>query len=264
MLSAVNAQSINPNVDISDEGYAKLSKFMSDNEISMISKDTYDKFMNNEIVAYESSIIETTYYGNSISLPQKVSEKIMSVDEYVENKNSNNVNLFTASNLDTVETNMKYIRLIVLGNGSDGLTFNIVNEWISMPEYKSFDVIAFRWTGDFSLSLYRGYQYTNGNSGNIYYYEGNGNYKLGTNAIGLSQNLVDSATSIDNELYAVGTCSNGGTIYATYQHVRSDISLATSKLYNFSSSGMGGVLSFYGNASGIYDNTPGLSLNYTC
>lgn len=220
--------------------------------------------MNNDVIAYKSSIVKTTYYGNSISLPQKVSEKIISIDEYIENNNSGSVNLFTASSVDVVETNMKYIRLIVLGNGTDGLTFNLVNEWLSMPKYKSFDVIAFRWTGDFSLSSYRGYQYTNGNSGNVYYYEGNSNYKIGTKAIGLSQNLVDSATSIDNELYAVGTCTSGGTVYGTYQHAQADITLATSKLYNFSSSGMGGVLNFYGNASGVYDNTSGLSLSYTC
>lgn len=52
--------------------------------------------------------------------------------------------------------------------------------------------------------------------------------------------------------------------YIGCANAQSDITLATSKLYNFSSSGMCGVLSFYGNASGIYDNTKGLSLSYTC
>ena len=263
-LGNVNAKNINQNVDISDEGYEKLSKFMSDYEINMINQNTYDMFMNNDIIAYKSSIIETTYYSNYISFPQKVNEKVMSVDEYVENNNSSNINLFTASSSDVVETNMKYIRLTILGNGTEGLTFSLVNEWLSMPKYKSFDVIALRWTGDFALSSYRGYQLTSENSDDIYYYEGNGNYKFGTKAFGLSQNLVNSATSIDNELYANGTCSSGGIVYGTYQHAQANITLATSKLYNFSSNGMGGVLSFYGNASGIYDNTPGLSLSYTC
>lgn len=261
-IGCANAQGINQNVDISDEGYEKLSKFMSDYEINMINQSTYDMFMNNDVISYESFIIETTYYANYISLPQKVNEKVMSVDEYA--TNLNNGNLFRYSSSDVVETNMKYIRLTILGNGKDGLTFSLTNEWLSMPKYKSFDVIALRWTGDFDLSSYKGYQLTNGNSGDIYYYEGNSNYKIGTKAIGLSQNLVDSATTIDNELYASGTCSSGGTVYGTYQHAQSDITLATSKLYNFSSSGMGGVLSFYGNASGIYDNTKGLSLSYTC
>lgn len=261
-FGCVNAKGINQNVDISDDGYEKLSNFMSDYEISMINQNTYDMFMNNDVVSYESIIVETTYYANYISLPQKVNEKVMSVDEYA--NNLSNGNLFRYSSSDVVETNMKYIRLTILGNGKDGLTFSLTNEWLSMPKYKSFDVIALRWTGDFSLSSYKGYQLTNGNSGDIYYYEGNSNYKTATKAIGLSQNLVDSATTIDNELYASGTCSSGGTIYGTYQHAQGDITLATSKLYNFSSSGMGGVLSFYGNASGIYDNTKGLSLSYTC
>ena len=67
-LGNVNAKNINQNVDISDEGYEKLSKFMSDYEINMINQNTYDMFMNNDIIAYKSSIIETTYYSNYISL----------------------------------------------------------------------------------------------------------------------------------------------------------------------------------------------------
>ena len=41
-FGVVNAKNINSNVDISDEGYEKLSKFMSDNEIAMINQNTYE------------------------------------------------------------------------------------------------------------------------------------------------------------------------------------------------------------------------------
>ena len=114
------------------------------------------------------------------------------------------------------------------------------------------------------MSHYDGIQFTDGNTTTVNYDMGNGNYKFGTNAIGLSQNLVDSASNIENTLFVSGTCSGSGAVWATYQHAQANITLATSKLYNFSSSGYGGVLSFYGAASGIYDNTTGLSLTFTC
>lgn len=148
---------------------------------------------------------------------------------------------------------------------SGGINFNFWNEWKSMPSYKSFDVIAMRWTDNFTMTSYDGSQSTDGNTSYVAYDEGNGNYKLGTNAIGLSQNLVDSATSwLSNELNVSGTCSGSGAVWASYQHAQANITLATSKLYNFSSNGYGGVLSFYGAASGIYDNTTGLSLTFAC
>ena len=104
----------------------------------------------------------------------------------------------------------------------------------------------------------------NGNSGDIIYNSGNGNFKIGTNGVGLSQNLVDSATEIENEMVVMGNCSSGGTVYASYQHAQANITLATSKKYNFSTSGMGGVFGFYDGVGSYYDDTPGIELNYTC
>lgn len=97
-----------------------------------------------------------------------------------------------------------------------------------------------------------------------HYDENSINFKKFSSGIGLSQNLVDSASTIENELITFGTCTSGGTIYASYQHVQKDIDLDTSQSYILDYSGMGHVFSFYGNAVGIYDDTPGMRLSYTC
>lgn len=160
-------------------------------------------------------------------------------------------------------TAMKQLNLLVKEDAGN-VSFEFYNYWKSMPKYKSFDVMGMRWTGNFSYYSLYGEQYTNGNSGVIEYYSGNGNYKIGTNAIGLSQNLVDSATQIQSRILLVGTCTTGGTVYASYQHAQANITLATSKKYNFSSSSMGGVFGFYDVVGSYYDDTPGLKLNYSC
>ncbi len=264
-ISGVSADSLNPNFEISEEGYEILSEFMSDTEISMISEDTYEKFLNEETVGYYSYIVEETYVSSPVQLPRKVNEVYMTVDEYVNRPATAATCIYGSDGLwETCETTKKWMRLHIATVDSYK-HFNFVNEWLSMPKYKSFDVIGLRWTDNFTMIEYDGNQFTDGNTSYVDYAMGNGNYKLGTNAIGLSQNLVDSATNvISNEITVTGTCNGSGAVWATYQHAQANITLATSKKYNFSASGMGGVLAFYGNASGIYDNTTGLSLTYTC
>ena len=53
------------------------------------------------------------------------------------------------------------------------------------------------------------------------------------------------------------------TGYVTYQHATSALTLANSKSYTFSSSGLGGVL-YYSNSTirNKYDGMQGLSMNY--
>lgn len=264
-ISGVDANELNLNVDISEEGYEKLSEFMSEAEMSLITQDIYNAFLEGNVVGYQSLIVETVYYEPVAQLPQTISERVMTVEEYVNTPAPLETECFfnVGTGSYDCETNMKYLALLVESDGSD-VVFTFYNNWKSMPSYKSFDVIGMRWTGDFSYYSYYGEQYTNGNSGVIEYYPGNGNFKTGTNAIGLSQNLVDSATQIQSKLILVGECTTSGRVYASYQHARANITLATSKKYNFSSSGMGNVFAFYDGVGSYYDNTIGLSKSYTC
>lgn len=245
-----------------DAEYELLKKYMSEEEIQYSSEFVIDSILNENVEAYDSFIVASTYYHGNNLYPKLVKSEVITDFNQLNLDVENEFSLLSG-NSDEHTTDYKYIQLMT-NSGSSPKRFYIYNKWLKMPKNKSFDVIALRWNSGFTLTEYYGNQYTNGNSGDIAYPIGNSNYKIGSNAIGLSQNLVDSATSIENELIIWGTCSSDGTIYGTYQHAQSDITLATSKLYNFSVSGMGNVLSFYGNASEIYDDTPGLSLSYTC
>lgn len=259
-IGSVNAASIE---NFSKNEYEKLSKFVSDSEIELLSKRTLDNILDSDILSFDVAVVVTTYKTSSISLPKIVSQNIMSVDDY-NNSVESRATTCTEFSIQLEECTTEYKAMVLMiGNNGSTLRLHITNEWIKMPKYKSFDVIALKWSGNYSVVSYQGNQYTNGNSGDIYYAQGNGNYKTGVNAIGLSQNLVDSATEIMNELVVFVTGSGTINLNATYQHSQANITLATSKLYNFSSNGYGGVLSFYGNAAGIYDNTPGMNLVYT-
>ena len=259
----VSAANIN---DFTPEEYELLSKYVSDKEISVISDKIVYELLAEDVISYDSMIVATTYRIDGTHLPQFVKSEIVSEDEFLSSNSSRSTDYFCGANSSQTaycETDYKSISFICTKT-DNGIKFHILNEWKSMPKYKSFDLIGMNWSNNVTISSYIGYQYTNGNSGTITYGVGNGNYKIGTNAIGLSQNLVDSATEIENELFVWINCSSGGTVNASYQHAKTNVTLATSKKYNFSSSGMGGVFGFYDGVGSYYDNTPGLSLSYTC
>lgn len=57
------------------------------------------------------------------------------------------------------------------------------------------------------------------------------------------------------------TVTKGGSINASYQHAKQTISLTNSKNYTISKYGYGGVFSFTGAASNVYDGMQGVSIS---
>ncbi len=242
--------------------YEVLENYISKKQIDLMSDETIDILLTNDIQSLDTVLVVTTYYSNNITLPEIVKREV--IYDYSASDLENDCECELVARIQgTCETEYKVLTLSVFKDGNE-INFLMINEWKKMPVYKSFDVIALRWTGGFSLTNYAGNQDTNGNSGNIDYTRTSSNFKTASSGIGLSQNLVDSATEIYQDMLAVGTCTTGGTVYGTYQHAQANITLATSKSYTFHQNGMGGVLNFTGNAVGVYDDTPGLHLNYTC
>lgn len=112
-IGAVNAEVLNHNVDISEEGYEKLLEFMSDLEISMIDQKTYDLFMDNEIIGYQSYIVEEIYASSPTTLPRKVSERYLTVDEYANAPALTAVCSFSSGGTsETCETTKKRMMLL--------------------------------------------------------------------------------------------------------------------------------------------------------
>lgn len=61
-------------------------------------------------------------------------------------------------------------------------------------------------------------------------------------------------------LYQSFLTSKGGHIYASYQHAKSNTTLAVSQQFNMSRIGYGGVFAFYGTARSVYDNMNGVDI----
>ncbi len=91
------------------------------------------------------------------------------------------------------------------------------------------------------------------------------NYEVFSHGIGLSQNLVDNASNYYNSLDIYAECTGNVTLYGTYQHAVTDLTLSDSKRYTLGADGMGNVLIFANNTiANKYDNTQGLNISFTC
>lgn len=55
--------------------------------------------------------------------------------------------------------------------------------------------------------------------------------------------------------------SGTGTVFVSYQHAMSPITLANAQLFNIDLIGYGGVFDFYGAAVGVYDQMPGVHMD---
>ena len=79
-------------------------------------------------------------------------------------------------------------------------------------------------------------------------------------------NLVDVGTNFDCDIEAiVKSTSKWATVYASYQHAATNVTLAQSKAYNISHNGYGEVINFATAVENYYDGMQGVSiaLGYT-
>ncbi len=250
------------NVTITTENYNKMKEFMSDEEINDVDENFYERVKNSkEIKAYTSTYIESKYVtiGNDRFL---LSEKEITKDEYETRGTEDGV----------YETKSKYLRLMIGISNNGNYSFFIQNKWKKIPDNKSFDVIALRWTGNVSeipSTAAGGQSYKDfvgqPNPPRIAYQYTSQNFKFASDGVGLSQNLKDGEYYYLNELYIEATCTGTIHLYGTYQHFQGTQTLAQSQSYTLSSSGLGGVL-YFSNSTlrDTYDQMNGLHLATTC
>ena len=107
---------------------------------------------------------------------------------------------------------------------------------------------------------------TNGNTGIVEYSYNGTNMVLSSNGFGISMNLVDAASGFTCEIEATVTAtSQWATVYGSYQHAMTSVTLAKSKSYTISHNGYGKVINFATAVQNDYDNMQGvsISLGYT-
>lgn len=141
--------------------------------------------------------------------------------------------------------------------------------WLITPRVKSYDVIGMR-VDDATIvaGTQKGMQVytTNGVTDTVNYsYQGT-NMVLSSNGFGISMNLVDAASEFTCELEAMTqSTSQWATVYGSYQHAMTAVTLAKSKSYTISHNGYGKVINFATAVQNDYDNMQGVSieLGYT-
>lgn len=248
-------------VELTKEQYSNLNKVFDEDTIATLTEQQINYYKNNSNLSKTENtkyIRTDNYYDNNGNL-------ISSEDTIV---NENDALSFIKSQNEGIsilgsshQTTMKKLTISLVTTHSVK-TITITNTWLSIPSTKSYDVIGFRnGTGtSLSISSVSGYQNYDGNV--ISYKNGGDNYKEPKGGCGISMNIVDSVSSSLSNGMTVTIWNNATTYtaYGTYQHAQSNVTLAQSKNYTISSSGLGGVLDFENSVKGYYDGMQGVDI----
>ena len=250
-------------VNMTEEEYnlfkTKFDDFTIENMDSRLFESLKEDLNNVDIIDTKVKYIKTITYKDELN-NYFHSEVELTEDEY-NNFVAEKSRSSCSDGVACWETNAKKLFMRVYVDTSQGdYQFVMNNLWKSIPSVKSYDVMGFRWTStsnEFIRTNYSGVQVYNNNQ-YIQYSMGGTNSKTASNGLGISMNIVDSAsTYLSNTIimYAGFSMNTVVTVYGTYQHATSDLSLANSKSYSFSSSGLGKVL-YYSNTNirNKYDN----------
>ena len=256
------------NVKIKKEDYERLSEFVN---VDFLSQKIYDRLKDAklEYKGTEEKYIETRSLVDKNGNVYQTINNEMNKEDFEKAAKANDNGLLRGScGTYCWQTSYKTLRATVFTrNGQNVISGEL--GWTQDPNVRSYDVFAFR--GDnFTISYYAASQYYYSTTGNEdpwrgYDYNattGTNNIKHNSHAVGVSMNLVDDAIAWMATIYIEGNATSG-TAYLTYQHAQSNLTLAQSKSYTFSYSGLGHVL-YYSNSTirNKYDNMTPLTINY--
>lgn len=135
---------------------------------------------------------------------------------------------------------------------SDTCRISVVLNWLTNPTIRSYDVMGAYLDG---VSL-KSNPTTRVASQSTEFLASN--IRKEANGFGVSFKLPSGSGIVVNQDFYT---SKGGTIYASYQHAKSNTTLATSQLFNLSRIGYGRVFLFYGAATNVYDGMNGVDIN---
>lgn len=257
-------------VELTQTEYENLTKVYTPDELDCLpipfieqtKRDTQLQLVDSD----EAFVVTKTYYNQDGQVTRSISREVSETEAMMgsaapETKQS-----------ATIDTSYKQLTLkLVVGASINAKKVTITNKWLKLPKVRSFDVLAVRpgalsatlFTGDFSAA-----QNYDGKSITYSFYGDNTkagtSWSTGQGGIGTSMNIVDNVSNSLSNSMAV-TFTTGAvpfTIYGTYQHATSEVTLAQSKNYAFSSSGLGNVLKFASSVSDKYDAMKGISVTF--
>lgn len=247
---------------LTNEEYSRLKIIFSDARISTMSDEDAQRYLSYDL---ENSNIVSKYYRVTETANGTVSTEVTKTEAEEASQATNN-NLTRGASHNTTYKNIQ----ISASPTSDNYYYiKFFTCWLLTPRVKSYDVNAMR-VDDATIvaGTQKGTQSygTNGNYSTISYAYNGTNMVNQSNGFGISMNLVDAATGFQLEIEAiVVSTSKWATVYASYQHAASNVTLAQSKAYNISHNGYGEVINFATAVENYYDGMQGVSiaLDYT-
>lgn len=247
---------------LTNEEYSRLKIIFSDARISTMSDEDAQRYLSYDL---ENSNIVSKYYRVTETANGTVSTEVTKTEAEEASQATNN-NLTRGASHNTTYKNIQ----ISASPTSDNYYYiKFFTCWLLTPRVKSYDVNAMR-VDDATIvaGTQKGTQSygTNGNYSTISYAYNGTNMVNQSNGFGISMNLVDAATGFQLEIEAiVVSTSKWATVYASYQHAATNVTLAQSKAYNISHNGYGEVINFATAVENYYDGMQGVSiaLGYT-
>ena len=237
---------------LTNEEYSRLKIIFSDARIATMSNEDAQRYL-------------SKYYRVTETANGTVSAEVTKTEAEEASQATNN-NVTRGVSYRTTYKNIQIVASPISGNHYF-MKFHV--NWLLTPRVKSYDVNAMR-VDDVTIQegSQKGMQIygSNNNYSEISYSYNGTNMVNQSNGFGISMNLVDAATEfqLDIEAIVVST-SKWATVYASYQHAASNVTLAQSKSYNISHNGYGEVINFATAVENYYDGMQGVSiaLGYT-
>ena len=246
---------------LTDSEYARLKLVYSDLRIATMSDEDASRYLSYDL---ENSKKVNKYYRVTKTTNGTTTTEIS--EEEATNATKN-----TATRGASYATTYKNIQISTIpSNITNTFLIDLTNLWLKSPYIKSYDVIAIR-TDDATVieGTQEGtqtYIYKNGNTGTIDYSNNGTNMVKASNGFGISMNLVDDANTYECTIEAIVTATTEwATVYGSYQHAATNVTLAQSKSYTISHNGYGKVINFATAVQNDYDGMQGVSiaLDYT-
>ncbi len=256
MIISTNVKAAN----LTDEEYNRLRYLFSDERINIMSDEDADRYLSYDLEGTQkiSKYYKVTETTNGTITSEVSKEEAIAVSEEVSNESE----IMPTATYHT--TSYKNIEIMKTSTGNNYYLITLVNNWLISPTVKSYDVMAMR-VDDATVvaGTQEGIQmYTiNGATSTVNYsYQGT-NMVLSSNGFGISMNLVDAANGFTCFLEAiVKATSEWATVYGSYQHAASNVTLAQSKSYTISHNGYGKVINFATGIQNVYDGMKGVSI----
>ena len=246
---------------LTDEEYSRLKIIFSDARIATMSDEDAQRYLSYDL---ENSNIVSKYYRVTKTTNGTTTTEVS--EEEATNATKN-----IATRGVSYTTTYKNIQIASIPlNSANSYSIDLTTLWLKSPYIKSYDVIAMR-TDDATViegsqEGTQSYIYSNGNVGYVYYSNNGTNMVKASNGFGISMNLVDAANTYQCTIEAIVTATTKwATVYGSYQHAATNVTLAQSKSYTISHNGYGEVINFATAVQNDYDGMQGVSiaLDYT-